>query len=96
MSFKPKPPRPMPEELAALGPKLLGPGSPYRLVGEQLYEQYDEADYVDLYHAEGKPAISPVLLSLVTAFQYMENLPDREAESSDDSGKRRATSSPTS
>ena len=79
MSFKPKPPRPMPEELAALGPKLLGPGSPYRLVGEQLYEQYDEADYVDLYHAEGKPAISPVLLSLVTAFQYMESLPDREA-----------------
>ena len=79
MSFKPKPPRPMPEELAVLGPKLLEPASPYRLVGEQLYEQYDEADYVDLYHAEGKPAISPVLLSLVTAFQYMENLSDREA-----------------
>ena len=79
MSFKPQPPRPMPEELAVLGPKLLGPDNPYRLIGEQLYEQYDEADYVDLYHAEGKPAISPVLLSLVTAFQYMENLPDREA-----------------
>ncbi len=79
MSFKPKPPRPMPEKLAILGPKLLRPDSPYRLVGEQLYEQYDEADYVDLYHAEGKPAISPVLLSFVTAFQYMENLSDREA-----------------
>lgn len=79
MSFKPKPPRPMPEELAVLGPKLLRPDSPYRLVGEQVYEQYDEADYIDLYHAEGKPAISPVLLSLVTAFQYMENLSDREA-----------------
>ena len=79
MSFKPKPPRPMPKELAVLGPKLLRPDSPYRLVGEQVYEQYDEADYVDLYHAEGKPAISPVLLSFVTAFQYMENLSDREA-----------------
>jgi hypothetical protein len=42
MSFKPKPPRPMPKELAVLGPKLLEPDSPYRLVGEQLYEQYDE------------------------------------------------------
>jgi len=69
----------MPKELAVLGPKLLRPDSPYRLVGEQVYEQYDEADYVDLYHAEGKPAISPVLLSFVTAFQYMENLSDREA-----------------
>ncbi len=79
MSFKPKPPRPMPEKLAELGDKLLQPDSPYRLVGEQLYEQYDEADYVDLYHAEGKPAISPVLLAFVTAFQYMENLSDRQA-----------------
>jgi len=79
MSFKPKPPRPMAKELAVLGPKLLRPDSPSRLVGEQVYEQYDEADYVDLYHAEGKPAISPVLLSFVTAFQYMENLSDREA-----------------
>ena len=79
MSFKPKPPRPMPEELVMLGPKLLRPDSPYRLVGEQLYEQFDEGDYVDLYHAEGKPAISPILLSFVTAFQYMEKLPDRAA-----------------
>jgi len=79
MSFKPKPPRPMPKELAGLGVKLLRQDSPYRLVGEQLYEQYDEADYVDLYHAEGKAAISPVLLAFVTAFQYMENLSDREA-----------------
>lgn len=79
MSFKPKPPRPMPEELARLGPKLLRSDSPYRLVGDQLYEQYDEADYVDLYHPEGKPAVSPVLLSFVTAFQYMEGLSDRAA-----------------
>lgn len=79
MSFKPKPPRPMPKELARLGPKLLSPSSPYRLVGEQLYEQYDEAEFVDLYPAEGKPALSPVLLSFVTAFQYMESLSDREA-----------------
>lgn len=79
MSFKPRAPRPMPDDLARLGPKLLRCDSPYRLVGEQLYEQYDEADYVDLYHPEGKPAVSPVLLSFVTAFQYMEGLGDRAA-----------------
>jgi transposase len=69
----------MPKELAKLGPKLLPPGSPYRLVGEQLYEQYDEAEFADLYHAEGKPALSPILLGFVTAFQYLEGLSDREA-----------------
>lgn len=79
MSFKPKPPRSLPTELAELGTKLLTPSSPYRLVGEQLYEQYDEADFVDWYCAEGKPALSPVLLAFVTAFQYLEGLSDREA-----------------
>lgn len=79
MSFKPRPPRRMPKELAELGPKLLPSGSPYRLVGEQLYEQYNEAEFADLYHAEGKPALSPVLLGFVTAFQYLEGLSDREA-----------------
>ena len=59
MSFKPKPPRSLPAELAELGSKLLTPSSPYRLVGERLYEQYDEADFVDWYCAEGKPALSP-------------------------------------
>lgn len=79
MSFKPKPPRRMPKELAELGPKLLPPSSPYRLIGEQLYEQYDEAEFADLYHAEGKPALSPILLGFVAAFQYLERLSDREA-----------------
>jgi len=79
MSFKPKPPRSMPKELAELGSKLLAPSNPYRMVGERLYEQYEEADFADWYCAEGKPALSPVLLGFVTAFQYMENLSDREA-----------------
>jgi transposase len=79
VSFKPKPPRLMPKDLAELGSKLLPPSSPYRLVGEQLYEQYDEAEFADLYHVEGKPGLSPVLLSFVTAFQYLEGLSDREA-----------------
>jgi transposase len=79
MSFKPQPPRPIPEDLARIGAKLLPADSPYRLIGDRLYAQYDEADFADLYSAEGKPAISPVLLSFVTAFQFMENLPDRAA-----------------
>ena len=79
MSLKPQPPRPMPTEMAELGAKLLPADSPYRLVGDQLYEQYHEADYADMYPAEGQPALSPVDLALVTAFQSMEDLPDRQA-----------------
>jgi transposase len=69
----------MPAELALLGPQLLSPDSPYRLVGDKLYEQYREADYVDLYHSEGKPGLSPVDLAFVTVFQYLEDLSDRQA-----------------
>jgi len=79
MSLKPQPPRPMPAEMAELGAKLLPADSPYRLVGDQLYEQYHEADYADMYPAEGQPALSPVDLALVTAFQSMEDLSDRQA-----------------
>ena len=79
MSLKPKPPRAMPADIAQLGAKLLRPESPYRLVGDQLYAEYREADFVDLYATEGKPGLSPVDLAFVTAFQFMENLSDREA-----------------
>jgi transposase len=81
MSLKPKPPRPIPEELARLG-HLIPQDSVYRLVGDKLFEQFQDADYVDLYHAEGKPAISPVLLSFVTAFQFLEKQSDRQAAES--------------
>jgi transposase len=36
-------------------------------------------DFSLLYAADGKPALSPNLLALVSVFQFMENLPDREA-----------------
>ena len=52
MSLKPQPPRPMPEETASVVSPLLSPDSPYKLVGDELYEQYDEADYVDLYRTQ--------------------------------------------
>jgi transposase len=69
----------MPQDLALLGPALLPADSPYRLIGEHLYAQYDNAAFADLYHAEGKPAIQPVDLLFVLAFQGLEQLGDRAA-----------------
>jgi transposase len=79
MCLKPQPPRLMPPELAAWGANHLADDDPYKLVGDTLYEQYHDEDFADLYHNEGKPALSPVLLSFVTVFQGFDNLPDRKA-----------------
>lgn len=79
MSLKPQPSRPMPEDLAHLGAILLPEDTPYRLIGDQLYAQYDNAAFADLYHAEGKPALPPVDLLFVLALQALEDLGDRAA-----------------
>src|SRR3954453_11234090 len=79
MSLKPAPSRPMPADLAVLGAKLLPADSPYRLIGDQLYATYDNADFADLYHTEGQPGLQPVDLLFVLAFQALEQLGDRAA-----------------
>ena len=79
MCLKPQAPRAMPIEMLPLGIALLAPDSPYRLVGERLYEEYRETDFADLYPVEGQPAFPPVDLAFVTVFQYMEDLSDRQA-----------------
>jgi len=69
----------MPPEMAAWGVKHLAADDPYKLIGDSLYASYHDADFADLYHKEGKPGLSPVLLAFVTIFQNLENLPDRKA-----------------
>lgn len=69
----------MPEETQRIGRKLLKANDPYRLMGDQLFGQLHEAEYADLYSAEGKPGISPVILAFVSVFQYLEKLADRQA-----------------
>src|SRR5215210_109626 len=79
MSLKPQPSRPLPEDVARLGAILLPADSPYRLIGDHLYAQYDNAAFADLYPAEGKPALPPVDLLFVLALQALEDLSDRAA-----------------
>src|SRR3972149_5307660 len=82
MSLKIEPPRPMPPETAAVGRALLKGNSPYRLIGEQLYEGFRDEDFADLFSVEGQPGISPTILAFVTVFQFMEKLSDRQAAES--------------
>lgn len=51
----------------------------YRLIGDRLFAQLNEAEYADLYSSERKPGISPILLAFVSVFQFMEKPADRQA-----------------
>jgi transposase len=79
MCLKPQLPRPIPLEVATWGEKHLAADSPYRYVGDTLFEQWRDEDFADLYHPEGKPALSPAFLALVIIFQRYEHLGDRAA-----------------
>lgn len=79
MSLKPAPVRLLPPELVTWAAAHLPASSPYRLVGDLLYPELRDEDFADCYHKEGRPAVSPVILALVTLFQSLENLPDRAA-----------------
>lgn len=69
----------MPADIAAVGQQVLAPTNPYRVIGDQLADLVDDADFAALYDTRGRHAISPALLALVTLFQFMEDIPDREA-----------------
>lgn len=69
----------IPGETARIGQAILKEGSPYRLIGDDIHEILTIEDFVHLYSTDGRGAVCPLILSLVTLFQFVENLPDREA-----------------
>ncbi len=54
-------------------------GNIYLTIGDQLGPLFEDVDFGCMYAADGKPALSPNRLALVSVFQFMENLPDRDA-----------------
>lgn len=72
----------IPKETARIGQIILGEEDPCRLVGDGVDKVLTIDDFAHLYSKDGRGAICPIILSLVTLFQFMENLPDREAAKS--------------
>ena len=70
---------PIPEDTKRLGEAVLREDDPYRRIGECLPELLSDEDFAALYAATGRKAISPALLAMVTLFQFLEDLPDRDA-----------------
>ena len=69
----------IPEETRRLVGPLLPADSVYRLVGNEIDKIISDGDFLDMYAAEGRPAVNPVVLALVSIFQFLEKLPDRAA-----------------
>lgn len=79
MSLKPVDRSEIPEDTAKLAEQLLKEDDLYRLIGEKLGELLTDEELAWLYSHLGGPAISPVILAMITVFQMMEKLPDRVA-----------------
>jgi len=79
MSLQPAERSEIPEDTAKIGKQLLKADDIYRLIGERLRELLTDEELAWLYSHLGGPAISPVILAMVTVFQMMEKLPDRVA-----------------
>lgn len=80
MSMHPQPFPALPEDTArVVQVAFKRKGNVYVTIGDQIGPLFEDVDFAGLYAADGKPAVAPNLLALVTVFQFMENLPDRDA-----------------
>jgi hypothetical protein len=66
MSLKNKFPCKIPEETRCLVEPLLEEDSVYRLIGHHAKEMLSDGDFIAMYEEDGRPAINPIVMSLVT------------------------------
>lgn len=69
----------IPDEIRIWGERQLASDNPYRGIGEQLFSFLPEDELSAMYAPGGRSSINPVLLSFVTIFQELEDIPDRVA-----------------
>jgi transposase len=79
MSLKVRPVPAIPDDIATVVRQILPATHALVVLGERLTDFISDEGFADLYPAEGKPALSPALLALVTVLQYWEFLSDRQA-----------------
>jgi transposase len=69
----------IPQDTATLGHQLLPEDNVYRLTGDEVNEVLHADQFYEMYSVSGRGAVHPVILALVTVFQFLENIPDRVA-----------------
>jgi len=79
MSLQPTWSMEIPQDTAGLGQQLLREDNVYRLTGDEVNEVLHADEFYELYSVSGRGAVHPIILALVTVFQFLENIPDRVA-----------------
>jgi len=79
MSLASQPIPPGPEETARVARAAFPKGNVYLTMREELGTIYTHETFADLYPKVGQPAVAPWQLALVTVFQFLEGLSDRQA-----------------
>jgi len=79
MSLKALPIPPVPEETARVAHAVFPHGNVFMQVRDALGTIYTDEAFADLFPTHGQPALAPWRLALVTVFQFMEGLTDRQA-----------------
>ncbi len=81
MSLKSLPIPPVPEETARVAHAAFPRGDVVMQVRDTLGAIYTDEAFADLFPTHGQPALAPWRLALVTLFQFMEGLTDRQEAS---------------
>jgi transposase len=79
MSLKSLPIPPVSEEIARVAHAVFPHGNVFMQLRDTLGTIYPDEAFADLFPTHGQPAEAPWRLALVTVFQFMENLTDRQA-----------------
>ena len=79
MSLKPMLIPPVPEEIARVAHAVFPRGNVFMQLRDTLGTIYTDEAFADLFPTHGQPALAPWRLALITIFQFMEHLTDRQA-----------------
>lgn len=82
MSLQPQPIPPVPEETARIARAAFPHSNIYILLREEIGILFADEDFARLFSIRGQPAETPWRLAMVTLFQFIESLSDRQAAES--------------
>src|SRR3954470_18308654 len=79
MSLHPEPIGGIPAETARVARAAFPKGTVVTRLRDEFSALYEDGDFRQLYPARGQPGLAPWRLALVTIFQFLEHLSDRQA-----------------
>src|ERR1044071_4147654 len=79
MSLRPEPVGEIPAETARVARAAFPKGTVVTRLRDAFDALYADEDFRRLYPERGQPGLAPWRLALVTVFQFLENLSDRQA-----------------